>query len=67
MSITQIPTDLNADRIAQAIVDKARVIDASVERDIEADKPVQPIKFYFDQCAAIIAGISDEHKRIGGK
>ena len=60
--VTIIPTDLMVERLAEAIM-----IDAAVERDIEADKPVQPIKFYFDQCAAIIAGISDEHKRIGGK
>lgn len=60
MKIVPIPTDLMNDRIADAIINKARVVDAMVDKDIELELPIQPIKHYFDKCAAIVAGVPDE-------
>ena len=53
MNITPIPTKLMSDTTADGISDEM------VEAAIEADLPIQPIGFYFDKCAAIIAGVDN--------
>ena len=56
--ITPIPTDLMADRIAEAIL-----IDARVDQALENDEPVNITKIYKE---LLIDPILSEHKRIGG-
>ena len=56
--VTPIPTDLMAERTAQAIIDKARVIDTRVEQALS-----KPALNYYE---ILIAPILSDHKRIAG-